>query len=144
VTRAGVISTIDTRLSAVSSPAFSAVYVGEPLSIAGTPACAFWLSGVSQDFTTLGDASTVADFTIRAYWRMQTSADIREDIELDIWNAVSGILSGLRGDAALGGNCTDSDPGDATTGYLELGGVLYRQATIPFSVDLFGSETITP
>jgi hypothetical protein len=75
---------------------------------------------------------------------MQTSADIREDIELDIWNAISGILSGLRGDAALGGNCTDSRPGDASTGYIDLGGVLYRQATVPYTVDLYGSETITP
>ena len=144
MTRAGVISAIDTALSAVSSPSFTAVYVGEPISIAGTPTCAFWLSGVSQDFTSLTDASTSIDFIIRAYWRMQTSADIREDIELDIWNAISGILSGLRGDAALGGNCTDSRPGDASTGYIDLGGVLYRQATVPYTVDLYGSETITP
>ena len=69
---------------------------------------------------------------------------IHESLELEIWDAISGVKSALRGDAALSGNCTDSRPGFATTGYIDLSGVTFKVASIPFFVEIYGSETITP
>jgi len=144
MTRAGVLSTIDSLLGSVSSPSFSAVLRGEPLLIPTTPIVAFWLTQHEEDFTTLGDASTTAEFTIRCYWRMPTAQDVRESLELEVWDAIAGIKSALRGDAALSGNCTDSRPGFATTGYIDLSGITFKVASIPLFIDIYGSETITP
>lgn len=144
MSRAGVITAIDTALSSVSSPTFTAVYVGEPLAIAGTPTAAFWLTSHTDDFETLGDVSTIALFTIRCFWRMQTSQDVRETIEDEMWDAIVGIKTALRADSELGGNATDSRPGDATTGYIELSGVAFRQVTISFEVDIYGEYPIAP
>jgi len=144
MTRAGVLNTIDTLLGSVSNPSFAAVLRGEPLMIPTTPIAAFWLTQHEEDFTTLGDASTTAEFTIQCYWRMTSAQDVRESLELEIWDAISGVKSALRGDAALSGNCTDSRPGFATTGYIDLSGVTFKVASIPFFVEIYGSETITP
>ena len=144
MTRAGVLNTIDSLLGSVSSPTLAAVLRGEPLLIPTTPIVAFWLTQHEEDFTTLGDASTTAEFTIRCYWRMPTAQDVRESLELEVWNAIAGIKSALRGDADLSGNCTDSRPGFATTGYIDLSGITFKTASIPFFVDIYGSETITP
>jgi hypothetical protein len=144
MSRAGVIAAIDTALSSVSSPTFSSVYVGEPLSIAGTPTAAFWLTSHNDLFDTLGDVSTTAVFTIRCYWRMQTSQDVRETIEDELWDAIVGIKTALRADSALGGNATDSRPGDATAGYIELSGLAFRQVTMSFEVDIYGDYAIAP
>jgi len=144
MTRAGVLNTIDSLLGSVSNPSFAAVLRGEPLMIPTTPIAAFWLTQHEEDFTTLGDASTTAEFTIQCYWRMTSAQDVRESLELEIWDAISGVKSALRGDAALSGNCTDSRPGFATTGYIDLSGVTFKVASIPFFVEIYGSETITP
>jgi len=144
MTRAGVLNTIDTLLGSVSNPSFAAVLRGEPLMIPTTPIAAFWLTQHEEDFTTLGDASTTAEFTIQCYWRMTSAQDVRESLELEIWDAISGVKSALRGDAALSGNCTDSRPGFATTGYIDLSGVTFKVASIPFFIEIYGSETITP
>jgi hypothetical protein len=144
MTRAGVLNTIDSLLGSVSNPTFAAVLRGEPLMIPTTPIAAFWLTQHEEDFTTLGDASTTAEFTIQCYWRMTSAQDVRESLELEIWDAISGVKSALRGDAALSGNCTDSRPGFATTGYIDLSGVTFKVASIPFFVEIYGSETITP
>jgi hypothetical protein len=144
MTRAGVINTIDTLLGSVSTPTFAAVFRGEPLMIPTSPVAAFWLTQHEEDFTTLGDASTTAEFTIQCYWRMPSAQDVRESLELEVWNGIAGIKSALRGDSNLSENCTDSRPGFATTGYLDLSGITFKIATIPFFVDIYGSETITP
>ena len=144
MTRAGVLNTIDSLLGSVSTPTFAAVFRGEPLMIPTTPIVAFWLTQHEEDFTTLGDASTTAEFTIRCYWRMPTAQDVRESLELEVWNAIAGIKSALRGDALLSGNCTDSRPGFASTGYVDLSGITFKVASVPFFVDIYGSETITP
>ena len=144
MTRAGVLNTIDSLLGSVSNPTYSAVLRGEPLMIPTTPIAAFWLTQPEEDFTTLGDASTTAEFTIQCYWRMTSAQDVRESLELEIWDAISGVKSALRGDAALSGNCTDSRPGFATTGDKDLSGVTFKVASIPFFVEIYGSETITP
>ena len=144
MTRAGLLNTIDSLLGSVSNPTFAAVLRGEPLMIPTTPIAAFWLTQHEEDFTTLGDASTTAEFTIQCYWRMTSAQDVRESLELEIWDAISGVKSALRGDAALSGNCTDSRPGFATTGYIDLSGVTFKVASIPFFVEIYGSETITP
>ena len=144
MTRAGVLNTIDSLLGSVSNPTFAEVLRGEPRMIPTTPIAAFWLTQHEEDFTTLGDASTTAEFTIQCYWRMTSAQDVRESLELEIWDAISGVKSALRGDAALSGNCTDSRPGFATTGYIDLSGVTFKVASIPFFVEIYGSETITP
>ena len=144
MSRSGAITAIETALGTVTTPTFVATYIGEPLSIPATPMVAFWVTGQREDFTTLGDASTIADFTIRCYWRMQASPDMRESIEGEIWDAIVGIKTALRADSNLGGNVTDSRPGDATTGYIEIGGLVFRQVSIPFEVNIYGEEPIGP
>jgi hypothetical protein len=61
-----------------------------------------------------------------------------------MWDAIVGIKTALRADSELGGNATDSRPGDATTGYIELSGVAFRQVTISFEVDIYGEYPIAP
>jgi len=75
---------------------------------------------------------------------MQTSADVRESIELDVWDAMVNIDTALRSDANLAGNVTDSSIGTSTTGYTEISGVAYRTVDIPYSVMLANEVTITP
>ena len=144
MTRAGVLNTIDSLLGSVSNPTFTAVLRGEPLLVPSTPIVSFWLAQHEEDFTTLGDASTIAEFTIRCYWRVPNAQDVRESLELEVWDAIASIKSALRGDAALSGNCTDSRPGFASTGYLDLSGITFKVMNMPFFVDIYGSETITP
>ena len=144
MSRAGAIDRIDSLLGSVSDPAFTAVYSGQPLAIAGTPTLAFWITGRTMDFRTLNDVSTTTNFLIRAYFRVQMSPDVRESVELDVWNAAVNIDTALRSDADLAGNCTDSDVGDAVVGYVELGGVAYRTLEMPFNVEIYGDVTITP
>ena len=101
-------------------------------------------TGQREDFTTLGDSSTIAEFTIRCYWRMQASPDMRESIEAEMWDAIVGIKTALRADSNLSGNATDSRPGDASAGYIEIGGLVFRQVSIPFSVNIYGESPIVP
>ena len=144
MSRSGAIDRIDALLATVSDPAFTAVYRGEPLAIAGTPLLAFWVTSRSLKAITLSNSGSTVSFTIRAYLRMQNSADVRETIELDLWDSMVNISSALMGDANLSGNVSDSRVGNATTGYINMGGVAYRTMTIPYEVDLLEEVTITP
>ena len=144
MSRAGVLSTIDSLISGVSSPTFTAVYQGEPLQVPTTPIAAFWISSQSEDFQTLGDASTTLELMIQCYWRQQLSPNVRESIELEIYDAIVSIKTALSGDSNLSGNCTDSRPGTATVGIQVVGGTPFRTLSIPFFVDVYGEETITP
>ena len=85
MSRSGALAQIDTLLAAISDPAFVAVYRGEPLAISGTPVLAFWLTGRRNDFETLGDIGSRVSVTVRAYFRMQDSPDVRESIEEAVW-----------------------------------------------------------
>ena len=135
---------IDARLGTVSDPSFVAVLRGEPLSIARTPTVAFWLTSREVYFMTLKDVSSFTQFTVRAYFRMQASQDVRESTELDIWDAVVNIDSALRGDSDLAGNVQDMEIGTATTAYIEIGGIVYRTIEIPLTVEIMSEVTITP
>tara|TARA_R110000824_G_scaffold135553_1_gene298848 strand:- start:6281 stop:6697 length:417 start_codon:yes stop_codon:yes gene_type:complete len=135
---------IDALLGTVSDPQFTAVLRGEPLSVPGTPLVAYWLSGRSVMELTLADSSSTTDFTIRAYFRMQASADVRESVELNIWDAAVNIATALRSDTNLAGNVSDATIGDMTTGYTDIGGVAYRTLEVPYSVLILGEVTITP
>ena len=90
------------------------------------------------------NSAMVDEFMVRCYWRMQVSPDMRQSIEGEIWDAIVGIKTALRADSNLTGNATDSRPGDASTGYIEIGGLVFRQASIPFDVNIYGESTITP
>ena len=81
---------------------------------------------------------------IQCYWRQQLSPNVRESIELEIYDAIVSIKTALRGDSNLSGNCTDSRPGTATVGIQVVGGTPFRTLSIPFFVDVYGEETITP
>ena len=135
---------IDALLGTVSDPSFGAVLRGEPLSIARTPTVAFWLTSREVSFMTLKDVSSFTQFTVRAYFRMQASQDVRESTELDIWDAVVNIDSALRGDSDLAGNVQDMEIGTATTAYIEIGGIVYRTIEIPLTVEIMSEITITP
>ena len=144
MSRSGAIDRIDALLATVSDPAFTAVVRGEPLAIAGSPLLAFWLTSRRETAETLSNVGSTTTFTIRAYFRMQSSQDVRESLELDIWDALYNIGSALRGDADLAGHCSDSSVGDATTGFVSMGGLTFRTVTIPFEVDILEETTITP
>lgn len=144
MSRSGVIDRIDALLASVTNPTFGAVLRGEPMMISQTPSVAFWLSNREVDFLTLADSSSLTEFTIRAYWRLQISRDIREDVELEVWDAIVNIDSALRGDSDLSGNVNDIEIGSASTGYTDIGGVAYRTLDIPLSVQIMGEVTITP
>ena len=144
MTRAGAIDRIDALLSSVSDPTFAAVMRGEPLAVSGTPLCAFWITTRATTQLTLRDASTLTTFLVRIYFRMQVSADVRESIELDLWDASVNIDTALRSDANLAGHCSDSNVGTSTTGYTSIGGISYRTLDIPFEVEILGEVTITP
>lgn len=144
MTRSGAISTIDTLLSGVSDPTFRTVFRGEPMSVPETPCVAFWFAGRDVDFTTFTDVSSLNEFTIRAYWRLQASTNIREDIELELWNASVSIPTALRGDSDLSGNVTDMTIGASTTAFTEIGGIAYRTLDIPLTLINYSEVTITP
>ncbi|ANS03210.1 hypothetical protein [uncultured Mediterranean phage uvDeep-CGR2-KM18-C74] len=144
MSRSGAMDRIDALLGTVTDPAFVSVVRGEPLAISGTPALAYWITGREVNFMTLKDVTTNTDILIRAFFRMQISQDVRESLELDIWDAMVNIDSALRGDADLAGNVSDSNVGTISTGYTEMGGVAYRTVDIPFTVEIMGEVTITP
>ena len=144
MSRSGAIDRIDALLSTVTDPAFTAVHRGEPHSISSTPMLAFWVSSRSTTMMTLRDTTSETVFTIRACFRMQASQDVRESVELDLWDAMVNIEAALRGDANLAGHASDSDVGASATGYTEIGGVAYRPLDIPFTVEIMGDVTITP
>jgi len=63
---------------------------------------------------------------------------------LELWDAMVEVDTKLRSDANLAGNCTDSTVGPATVATLDMGGGLYRTATIPFDIQIYEEITITP
>ena len=144
MSRSGAISQIDTLLSTISDPAFVAVYRGEPLAIAGSPVLAYWMTGRTNAFETLGDIGSRVAVMVRAYFRMQDSPDVRESIELAVWDAMYQIDVKLRSDADLGGNVTDSNVGAATIGYTTMSGGVFRTVSVPYEMELMGEVTITP
>ena len=144
MSRSGALDRIDALLDGVSSPDFVYVARGEPLSISATPMVAFWLSSREATAMSCTDVSSLTEFTVRAFFRMQTSQDVRESTELDIWNAMVNIDSALRGDSNLSGNVNDMEIGTSSTGYTEMGGVAYRTLDVPLSVEILGEVTITP
>ena len=144
MSRSGALDRIDALLGTVTDPAFSAVMRGEPMSISQTPVLAFWLNGRSVDFLTLADESRRVDLTIRAYFRMQVSQDVRESLELNVWDAIVNIDSALRGDSNLSGNVSDISIGGASTGYSSIGGLAYRTIDIPLQLEILGEVAIAP
>jgi len=144
LSRSGALAQIDTLLAAISDPAFVAVYRGEPLAISGTPVLAFWVTGRTNDFETLGDIGSRTTVMVRAYFRMQDSPDVRESIELAVWDAMVQIDTQLRSDADLGGNVTDSSLGPATVGYTNMSGGVFRTVSVPYEMEIYGEVTITP
>jgi|TARA_R110002020_G_scaffold165056_4_gene352280 hypothetical protein len=144
LTRAGAIAQIDTRLSTITDPAFVGVYRGELLAISGTPVLAFWVDRRVSKAVTLSNAGSTTTFTIRAYFRMQTSPDVRESVELDLWDTMYEIDAALMGDANLGGNVSDSRLLEFVGGYVQMSGNMYRTVTVPYEVDILEEVTITP
>jgi len=144
LSRSGAIAQIDTLLSTITDPAFVAVYRGEPLAISGTPVLAFWMTGRTNAFETLGDIGSRVSVMIRAYFRMQDTPDVRESIEEAVWDSMYQIDAKLRSDADLGGNVTDSNVGAATVGYITMSGGVFRTVSVPFEMELMGEVTITP
>lgn len=149
MTRAGVLDTIDTLLSSSVSgmdPAFVGVSRGEPLSIPALPWVAFWLSGLSviPEMRTLGDESTITNITVRSFHPTSIETGSAEKINLEVWNAISGIRSALLSDASLSDNASQIQINDATVETSEINGVYYVQTTQTIDVWILGDTTITP
>ena len=144
MSRSGALDRIDVLLSSITDPAFTAVIRAEPLALSGTPVLAYWVQGRTGGWQTLSNIGSTTRIMIRSYFRLQASADVRESIELELWDAMVEVDTKLRGDANLDGNCTDSTVGSATVATLDMGGALYRTATIPFDIQLYEEITITP
>ncbi len=144
MSRSGALDRIDVLLGTVTDPQFTSVIRGEPLSISGTPVVAFWITNRRTVQMTLANASSEVDFLIRCFFRMQSSQDVRESLELDMWDAMANIETALRSDTDLAGNVSDASFGEMTTAYLEVSGTVYRVVDIPYSVEILGETTITP
>ena len=144
MSRAGALNTIDTLLATVSDPTFTAIVRGEPLSIAGSPTAAFFLTSRASEFLTFSDASSITTITIRVYFRFQDPQDVRETLEEDMWDCMVNVPSALRGDSTLSGNVTDLQLGTSTTGYISIGGIAYRTIDFPLELEILGEVTIAP
>jgi len=144
MSRSGALDRIDVLLSTITDPAFTAVIRAEPLALSGTPVLAYWIQGRTNGWQSLGDVGSTTTIMVRAYFRVQTSADVRESVELELWDAMVEVDTKLRSDANLDGNCTDSTVGAATVAMMVIGGSWYRTATIPFSIQIYEEVTITP
>ena len=144
MSRSGALDRIDVLLSTITDPPFTAVVRAEPLALSGTPVLAYWVQSRSNGWQTLGDIGSTTTIMVRVYFRLQASTDVRESIELALWDAMVEVDSKLRSDANLDGNCTDSTVGSATVATIDIGGQLYRTATIPFDIQLYEEVTITP
>ena len=144
MSRSGALDRIDVLLSTITDPAFVAVIRAEPLALSGTPVLAYWVQARTNGWQTLTNIGSTTTIMIRAYFRLQASADVRESIELELWDSMVEVDTKLRSDANLDGNCTDSTVGSATVSTLEVSGSLYRTATIPFSIQIYEEVTITP
>ena len=144
MSRSGALDRIDVLLSTITDPAFTAVIRAEPLALSGTPVLAYWVQTRTNGWQTLSDIGSTTTIMVRAYFRLQVSVDVRESIELALWDAMVEVDTVLRGDANLDGNCTDSTVGSATVATMDIGGQLYRTATIPFDIQLYEEVTITP
>ena len=144
MTRAGALDRIDVLLSTITDPAFVAVVRAEPLALAGTPILAFWVQSRTPGWQTLSDIGSTTTITVRAYFRMQPSTDVRETIEAQVWDAMVEIETKLRSDADLAGNVTDSVVGSAQVQYLTIEASVYRVVTVPFDVQIYEEITITP
>ena len=144
MSRSGALDRIDVLLSTITDPAFVAVIRAEPLALSGTPVLAYWVQARTNGWQTLSDIGSTTTIMVRAYFRLQVSVDVRESIELALWDSMVEVDTKLRSDANLDGNCTDSTVGSATVATMEIGGALYRTATIPFDIQLYEEVTITP
>jgi len=144
LSRSGALDRIDVLLSSITDPAFVAVIRAEPLALSGTPVLAYWVQGRTNGWQTLSDIGSTTTIMVRAYFRLQASADVRESIELELWDTMVQVDTKLRSDADLAGNCTDSTVGNAAVATIDIGGQLYRTTTIPFDIQLYEEVTITP
>ena len=144
MSRSGALARIDTLLSEISDPAFTSVLRGEPLAISGSPLLAYWITGRTSDFRTLGDIGSRTSVLIRAYFRMQDSQDVRETLEEEVWDTMVQIETKLSSDADLGGNVTDSNIGSGTVGYINMNGGVFRAVSVPYEMQILGEVTISP
>ena len=144
MSRSGALDRIDVLLSTITDPAFAAVIRAEPLALAGTPVLAYWVQGRTTGWQTLSDIGSTTTIMVRAYFRLQASADVRESIELELWDSMVEVDTKLRSDANLAGNCTDSTVGSASIATMDISGSFYRTATIPFEIQIYEEVTITP
>jgi hypothetical protein len=144
MSRSGALDRIDVLLSTITDPAFTAVIRAEPLALSGTPVLAYWVQGRTDGWQTLSDIGSTTTIMVRAYFRLQVSANVRESIELELWDTMVEVDSKLRSDANLDGNCTDSTVGSATVSTLDMGGALYRVVTIQFDIQIYEEVTIAP
>ena len=135
---------IDALLSGISDPVFTAVYQGEPLAISSTPVLAFWLTGQEVTAGTMTSQGTTTRLTVRAYFRMQVSPDIRESMEEDVWDAMTNIHSALVADIELNGHASDLRIGIAEAGFIEIGGNAFRTVSVPIEVDILEVITVAP
>ena len=145
MTRQGVLDTIAAILAAVTTPTAQIVLRAEPLSIpSGERLAAFWYLGDATLHESLGDVQVDELFVIQWYWRIQSVADVRQTLELEVWNANRNTQAGLRADSQLGGHATDLKIDEATTGYTTVGDAAFRVLKIPIHVWVYESEPISP
>tara|TARA_B100000745_G_C20070679_1_gene365469 strand:+ start:109 stop:543 length:435 start_codon:yes stop_codon:yes gene_type:complete len=144
LSRSGALDRIEALLDGVTDPNFIIVARGEPLSISATPMVAFWLSSREVTFLTFTNASTTTEITIRVYFRMQASQDMRGTTELDVWDAMVNIDTALRSDSNLSDNISDMEIGPCNTGYMEIGGVAYRTMDVILTLEILDEVAITP
>lgn len=145
MTPSTVLTRIKAILTAVTTPTFELVQVGEPLSIpSGDRLAAVWYEANDTSFETLGDANVIDELAIRCYWRVQFTDANREAIEAEVWAANRAIRQGLRGDSQINGETTDLKIGRSTAGWAVIGNATFRALTVPVQLWVYESDTIAP
>jgi hypothetical protein len=92
---------------------------------------------------TLTDQMTGERVTIRLYWPVSTrDKKIAAALEADVQAAARAVKHALIGDAQLGGNCTDSEVGDADAGWLLLDSSTRRTLSVPLTLDFVDLDPI--
>lgn len=138
----GAISAIEAHIAA-AAPAYAS-RAGE--TIPASISVAWWYEGSGDNpliAETLTDHSFAENVSVRIYWPVATrDPGPSRALENEARTITRALIGRLEGDRSLGENVTDTTIGDATAGWLDLGGASFRVVTIPLSLGFTEAEPI--
>jgi len=154
--RRAVLTAIRETIANHTTPVFTVV-AGEPigpLGADGSPFCCFWLDGDEdppeggRTFTTLLHHYR---FVVWCLWYRTPEVSLLEDLEAEIFDALTTLPAAFWGDSQLGGLCTDLEVTRPRVGYEPFPyrgadgvgrTVFYRSVAFEINVKDLEGETI--